>query len=281
MPTFDLYPSRPRQAPDSYYGAPRPSRGRYQRVPWTLGQTILGTLITLAPLLALDVVSQLGSTSAPTKPLTRAQDMKTAIAAFIVGVVLEGALLIAPMLVAVIRRAPGYSALDGLRALGFRTVGLGPLVGWLVAGLAIAVGANAVYTQYVEPLLAKWLHIHVQTNGNLLANQVKDMPLTVLATLVVAAFVAPICEEIFFRGFVQGGFQRAFGAIIAVFLSALIFGIAHGDIGSFAVLFVLGLVLGMARASSGSLWPSWLIHTANNTLAGLVLLPSILQQLKH
>jgi membrane protease YdiL (CAAX protease family) len=281
VPTFNTQPSRPRQAPGTSYGSPSPgvpdrlAGGSAQPVPWTLGQTILGTLLTLVPLLALLIGSQLLG-SGTLKPLSAAADTAAAIATLVVTVVIEGALLIAPLLTAVIRRAPGYSALDGLRALGFRGVSVGLLFGWLVGGVVIALAANVAYSYLVQKF-----NLPLQTNGDLLMKEAKDAPRTVLATLLGAALIAPICEETFFRGFLEGGLLRYFSGGIAVFFSALLFGIAHGDVGSFALLFVLGLVLGIARATSGSLWPGFVIHTANNTLAGLAVLPIILPALQH
>ncbi len=282
MSMFDPHPNPPRQSHDTAYGSPAPQSSGMptgkpgQSVPWTLGQTILGTLFTLVPLLALLVGTQVLGSGGTAKPLPRATDIAAAVVTFVVSAIIEGVLLIAPYVIAVTRRPPGSSALDGLRALGFRWVGVATLAGWLVGGVAIAMAANVVYTQ-----VAQWLHLNVQTNGDLIASEVKYAPVTVLATLAVAAFVAPICEETFFRGFLEGGLLRYFNGVIAVFFSALLFGIAHADIGSFAVLFVLGLVLGIARATSGSVWPGFVIHTANNTLAALVVLPMILTALQH
>jgi membrane protease YdiL (CAAX protease family) len=257
----------------------RPSGGsRTEKVPWTLGQTVLGTLLTLVPLLAILIGSQLvgsGGTT-PTKPLPRSADMTAAILVIATTIIVEGALLIAPLFIAVLRPAPGYSPLDGLRALGFRGVSLGSLIGWLIGGMAIALAANYAYSVVIQRY-----HLPFQTNGDLLLKEAKYAPLTVLATVAGAALIAPICEETFFRGFLQGGLQRSLGGIIAVFFSSLVFGIAHADIGSFALLFVLGLVLGVARLTSGSLWPGFLIHTANNSLAALAVLPIILPALQH
>src|SRR5262245_27454715 len=248
--------------------------GRIGRVPWSLGQTVLGTLLTLVPLLALVIGSQLAvpsGGSSPTRPLSRAQDVAGAVATLVVRFILEGVLLLAPFLFAVGRPSPGSSRQEGLRALGFRGIRLFPVLGWLIAGLALGIAANFAYS-----LLIQQLHLPVQTNGDLLTKLAQYAPLTTLATLAGAVLIAPICEETFFRGFLEAGLLRGMNGPAAIVLSALLFGAAHADPGSFALLAVLGLVLGIARFSSGSLWPGLLIHTANNALAALVLLPVIL-----
>jgi membrane protease YdiL (CAAX protease family) len=226
------------------------------------------------PLLALLVGSQFtvpSGGSAPVQRLTRAQDVVGAVASLVVTVLLEGVLLLAPLLVAVGRPAPGYSRREGLRALGFRGIGLFPLLGWLLAGLTFGIAANAAYS-----LLIQALRLPLQTNGDQLAKLAQYAPLTTLATLAGAVLIAPICEEVFFRGFLEAGLLRGVNGTVAIILSALLFGIAHGDLGSFALIAILGLVLGVARFSSGSLWPGLIIHTANNALAAVILLPIIL-----
>ena len=281
MPTFDSSPSRPRLSPDSAYGSsPRISDPtvRDKPVPWPLVQTIIGTGFTLVPLLILLITSQVLSSggTTPTKRLPTPVDVAGAIFVIISTLVIEGALVVAPLLIAVLRPAPGYTRLDGFRALGFRGVSAGTLLGWLIGGMAIALAANVAYSELIQAL-----HLPLQTNGDLIAKEAKYAPLTVLATLAGAALIAPICEETFFRGFLEGGLLRNFNGAIAVFFSGLIFGIAHGDIGSFALLFVLGLVLGLARLTSNSIWPGFVIHTANNTLAAVAVLPLILPALGH
>src|SRR5262249_26181091 len=67
--------------------------GRIGRVPWSLGQTLLGTLLTLTPLLALLIGSQLAAPSgggSPAKPLTRTQDAVGAGIALVTTFLLEG-----------------------------------------------------------------------------------------------------------------------------------------------------------------------------------------------
>jgi membrane protease YdiL (CAAX protease family) len=63
----------------------------------------------------------------------------------------------------------------------------------------------------------------------------------------------------------------------SVILSALIFGVAHADIGSFAPLVIIGLALAWARWRSDSIWPGIVVHAINNTAAAVVLLPLLLK----
>jgi membrane protease YdiL (CAAX protease family) len=113
----------------------------------------------------------------------------------------------------------------------------------------------------------------LQTNTDTLAEQIKVMPLTTLGLLLAGALVAPVCEEVFFRGYLLPGIARSMHVWAAIVVSSALFGIAHADLGSLAPLVVIGLLLGVVRYKTRSLWPSIFLHTLNNTAALIALLP--------
>ncbi|MEP7133908.1 MAG: type II CAAX endopeptidase family protein [Chloroflexota bacterium] len=84
---------------------------------------------------------------------------------------------------------------------------------------------------------------------------------------VVGAVVAPIVEEIFFRGFLFQGFRAKYGWLPAVLLSSAIFGAAHLDPVSLIPTFVLGCVLAYIYHRSNSVWPGILFHAAINSFS--------------
>jgi membrane protease YdiL (CAAX protease family) len=99
----------------------------------------------------------------------------------------------------------------------------------------------------------------VLDNGALLA----------IAGVVVIAF-APVCEELFFRGFVLPGMLRAWGAAIAIAASALVFSAAH--IGpnlhkTLVPIFIIGAVFGFAYYRSGNILSTILAHLLFNTIS--------------
>ncbi|GAB2668360.1 lysostaphin resistance A-like protein [Arenimonas aestuarii] len=72
--------------------------------------------------------------------------------------------------------------------------------------------------------------------------------------LLGSLLIAPLLEEIIFRGVIQECFQKSTGAWTAIILSATTFALAHdSDIGGFVSLFVSGLVFGWIRYRTGSL----------------------------
>ena len=88
-----------------------------------------------------------------------------------------------------------------------------------------------------------------------------------LSLSVVVA--APIFEEMVFRGFVYGGFERSLGAFPALLLSSVLFTVLHGQYNWYelAQIFVLGMVLGLARMRTQSLFTPMVMHAVNNGMA--------------
>ncbi len=95
------------------------------------------------------------------------------------------------------------------------------------------------------------------------AEAVPELIIAAVALLVVA----PITEEIVFRGFIFRGFRNKFGFIGAAFISSIIFGIAHGQINVAIDTFALGLFLCYVYEKTGSLWVSVALHALKNGIA--------------
>jgi membrane protease YdiL (CAAX protease family) len=84
---------------------------------------------------------------------------------------------------------------------------------------------------------------------------------------LVAAVIAPIVEELFFRGFLFQGFRQTYGWRPALLLSSAIFGAAHLDPVSLVPTFVLGCVLAYLFHRSNSVWPGIIFHATVNSMS--------------
>jgi membrane protease YdiL (CAAX protease family) len=84
--------------------------------------------------------------------------------------------------------------------------------------------------------------------------------------LIAAGIVAPLGEELLFRGAIFGALARAGGAGLPIVGSAALFGLMHLTPGHAAAAFVSGLCLGWMRAVTGSVWPGVVAHALNNLL---------------
>ena len=237
--------------------------------PWTIQQAFRGVLFTIVPWVAfaLALSSLNGKPSSTNVPLAPTVDLTTAIVTFIFSVLIEGAFLIAPLYYAnkAFRSATSHVRL-ALKALGFRSFSLGRTLPWLIVLLLGIFAVNNLY-QYVITVL----HLNVQTNDQVLLAHSKEAPLTTYATLIAAVIVAPLCEEVFFRGFVFAGLCRGMPVGWAIVLSALLFATTHADPGSFVVLFAIGLALAFLRWRTHSLWPGIALHALNNGAAAILI----------
>ncbi len=93
---------------------------------------------------------------------------------------------------------------------------------------------------------------------------------TLLALAAIA--VAPLGEELAFRGVLLAGCMRRMPASWAVLATALLFGCAHLPDFKFAwyaipSLIIVGVALGWMRLHARSLWPAIVLHATNNAVA--------------
>jgi len=89
--------------------------------------------------------------------------------------------------------------------------------------------------------------------------------------------LAPLAEEVFFRGFFYGGLRSRMPVWAAALASGAFFGVIHITTGNLAVvaqLTVLGIVLALLYERTGSLWPPIAVHLVNNALAFTILVTS-------
>jgi len=88
-----------------------------------------------------------------------------------------------------------------------------------------------------------------------------------ILALVAGSLIAPLAEEIFFRGFLFANLREHQGPLKAMVTTALLFALFHLTPTAFVPLFFLGCFLALLYHLSGSLLPSILLHAAMNTLA--------------
>lgn len=94
---------------------------------------------------------------------------------------------------------------------------------------------------------------------------------------IVAAVIAPVLEEMMFRGLFQtvirslletrdSKLESRYHAWIAIFISSGLFSMVHGNVPHWPALFLLGLCLGYAYEKSGSLFRPIFIHAIFNAI---------------
>jgi len=92
-----------------------------------------------------------------------------------------------------------------------------------------------------------------------------------LANLLVIAVLPAVCEELFFRGGIQNLLQRwVRNPHVAIWITAAVFSLIHGEIFSFVPRFVLGALLGYLYVYGGSMVVNVVAHFVNNAVVVLL-----------
>ena len=91
----------------------------------------------------------------------------------------------------------------------------------------------------------------------------REGPQWVLAVISIAV-IAPIGEELVFRGIVQQAARRAAGGIGAAVLAGVLFGVWHGQAWNLASLIALGVLLGLVMEATGSVVACMVLHGLYN-----------------
>ena len=94
----------------------------------------------------------------------------------------------------------------------------------------------------------------------------------ILILFLVVAVLAPITEELMFRGYILDSVQRMHGDKVAIIISSILFGIVHifGGLYLVGATFLGGLIYGTIRVKTDSLLPCIASHMIWNAFALIV-----------
>lgn len=92
--------------------------------------------------------------------------------------------------------------------------------------------------------------------------------------LLLAGVVAPVAEELVFRGLLYSKLKRAFGTVWGILLSAVLFGLIHGNLVQFLYAAAMGVLLAWVCEIYGSVKYAMLFHGAANI--GVILVMQML-----
>ena len=175
-------------------------------------------------------------------------------------IALEGVLLLVVWRFAVAKYRCGWEA------LGFRHFNLRNALILILAVLAAGLLINYLYAVVVSLMGAE----SIESETLLFDYEPGWASLALLA--FVSLIAAPFVEETFFRGFIFTGIGKRFGYAWGAVLSALLFSLAHLQLGALVPIFLLGLLLAWLYARTGSLWTCILTHFTYNSIALLFMI---------
>jgi membrane protease YdiL (CAAX protease family) len=91
-----------------------------------------------------------------------------------------------------------------------------------------------------------------------------------LVALVTVCLIAPVVEEMLFRGIILRAFLVQYSRSQAIVGSAILFGVAHLNIFQFVAAVLVGSISGWLYERTRSLWPSIILHMAFNGVSMLL-----------
>jgi uncharacterized protein len=146
-------------------------------------------------------------------------------------------------------------------ALGLRRTAFWPAVGWaavvlgtfwLTSGLLVAIFGEPPEQEITQEIKSE------------------DGALALAGYVAITCLIAPIAEEVFFRGFLFPVLRARVGVVWGVLVTAALFSLVHAlgsPVEALIVLFVLGAGLCLLYLRTGSLLPCIGLHALNNAIS--------------
>jgi uncharacterized protein len=145
------------------------------------------------------------------------------------------------------------------RSFGVRQIGLGLLVG---VGVLLASAAIQAVMQALGVRQTQLADLSC----------VREFPLLGFFAVVTAGgILAPIAEEVYFRGFIFRSYLETRGPLVAYGATSLLFATLHLNLPALLPILALSVIFCYAYQRTGSIVPSMVGHAVNNTTAFCIL----------
>ncbi|MBQ6251515.1 type II CAAX endopeptidase family protein [Ruminococcus sp.] len=126
---------------------------------------------------------------------------------------------------------------------------------WICAGF-ISSGIDDIFSQY-------------GFSTDILDHDYGKTALGFAIMTIYSCIIAPLTEEIMFRGALMKIFSKA-DRRFAIFMSAVFFGLAHGNIPQFMLAFLIGIFFGHIDMKHNSIIPSVVVHIFINSMVTVI-----------
>lgn len=141
-------------------------------------------------------------------------------------------------------------------------------------GFARALGRSLLWLGAAYPLLMLvQAMVYGAAGGQMSPQEVVEFlqnaetPRDRFAVLAMAVVVAPVAEEMIFRGYLYPVGKKYFGAFVSMAATSLLFAVLHGHLGSIPALFTLAMCLGLTYEKSGTLMVPMIMHAVFNAIS--------------
>jgi len=153
-----------------------------------------------------------------------------------------------------------------LRDLGLRYYSIGKTLWYAFISLIAIFGISFIYVFLMNSVLG------IEAPISKIEILIRNRSISNTVLLIVVAFIGPIAEEVFFRGFLYSAFKKNWGILPALLLSSILFSVVHLQIFSFIPLLVIGWLLAYLFERTRSLLPAIFLHAIYNLILILILL---------
>jgi membrane protease YdiL (CAAX protease family)/uncharacterized RDD family membrane protein YckC len=253
------WPPPPPFAPMTWVPAPAPSPPPHplERTPWTWTDVVPVVVLVLPLSVGVEWLA-----ITVTKWLLRGFDLATRrpFEAVVADIAAYGAVFLLVLLFVKVRRHASLASL-GLRRTPWR---------WLLAAIPFAFAAFLIAN--ITGLLSESLFPEAPPNQCVSIRGSYEGALWL--AVIGIAIVAPLVEEIVFRGMVFGWLRGRAPLVWAVLISAALFSLEHIgflQLTLFLPIFSFGVVLAILYQHARSIWPTVLVHGTYNLVGVLVL----------
>ena len=229
---------------------------KYFQTPWTFNQTLF---ILAAPVILIT----LGIGAEAITNFTDTYETSDYRIVYILGMfIAQWALILAPLLV-----ITGMKHSNDLKNYGFKRIGVFKTMRLVLGGYLKYIGII-----FILSILVLYSNLKIpgfQAQENIIPVFGEDT-ISIIVAGVIAVVVAPLVEEIFFRGFVLRSLSNKWGIVVGNITTAAIFAVFHMQWQNIIPIFILGLIINSTVIRSKSIVPAIAFHAFNNAVAFVV-----------
>lgn len=136
-------------------------------------------------------------------------------------------------------------------------IGFLPFVLFILLGSGVCLAAN-IPTNYIATLISD-----IGLNSKIPEGPIPSSTAGIVLYAINIAIIPPLVEEFAFRGVILSRFKK-YGDNFAIFTSAFLFALYHGNIVQFVFAFICGLIFGFIVIKTGNIFITIIIHAINN-----------------
>lgn len=136
----------------------------------------------------------------------------------------------------------------------------------------VAIFAVCISFMYLGNIIGMFItNLYSSVSGNTVENPINNLIFgrSILLRIIIVSLIGPFVEELIFRKFIIDRLN-IYGEKTAIFVSALLFGLFHGNLFQFFYAFFLGLIFGYVYLRYGKLLYTVLLHVIINFMGGVV-----------